>query len=220
MQLQVARIGKPHGIRGEVTVQVLTDAPGDRFVPGTRFVVEPASAGPLTVESARWNKDILLLAFEEIETRNEAETLRGARLFIETEEIGDDDEDEGWYEHELVGLDVRVGGAVVGKVSALHTLPVQDLLVVTTDDGKEVLIPFVEQIVPEVNVGEKYVLLTPPPGLFEVNTDEAAEPQGAEEQAAGVQAAKDQAAKEQGTKEQGTKEQGTKEQGTDAGGNA
>ena len=47
MQLQVARIGKPHGIRGEVTVQVLTDAPGDRFVPGTKFIVEPALAGPL-----------------------------------------------------------------------------------------------------------------------------------------------------------------------------
>ncbi|MDF9749159.1 ribosome maturation factor RimM [Arthrobacter sp. ES3-54] len=173
MQLQVARIGKPHGIRGEVTVQVLTDAPGDRFVPGTQFIVEPASAGPLTVFSARWNKDILLLAFDEIETRNEAETLRGAKLFIETEEIGADDDDEGWYEHELVGLDIRVGANVVGKVSGLHTLPVQDLLVVTTNDGKEVLIPFVEQIVPEVNVGEKYVLVTPPPGLFEVNTDEA-----------------------------------------------
>ncbi len=173
MQLQVARIGKPHGIRGEVTVQVLTDAPGDRFVPGTQFIVEPASAGPLTVISARWNKDILLLAFDEIETRNEAETLRGAKLFIETEEIGADDDDEGWYEHELAGLDVRVGANVVGKVSGLHTLPVQDLLVVTTNDGKEVLIPFVEQIVPEVNVGEKYVLVTPPPGLFEVNTDEA-----------------------------------------------
>ncbi len=118
MQLQVARIGKPHGIRGEVTVQVLTDAPGDRFVPGTQFIVEPASAGPLTVFSARWNKDILLLAFDEIETRNEAETLRGAKLFIETEDIGAEDDDEGWYEHELVGLEVRVGGNVVGKVSA------------------------------------------------------------------------------------------------------
>src|SRR6476659_4187925 len=147
MQLQVARIGKPHGIRGEVTVQVLTDAPGDRFVPGTQFIVEPGSAGPLTVFSARWNKDILLLAFDEIETRNEAEGLRGAKLFIETEDIGAEDADEGWYEHELVGLEVRVGDNVVGKVSALHTLPVQDLLVVTTDDGKEVLIPFVEQIV-------------------------------------------------------------------------
>ncbi len=173
MQLQVARIGKPHGIRGEVTVQVLTDAPGDRFVPGTRFVVEPASAGPLTVISARWNKDILLLAFDEIETRNQAETLRGAKLFIETEELEDGNEDEGWYEHELVGLDVRVGGKVVGKVSGLNTLPVQDLLVVTSTDGKEVLIPFVEQIVPEVNVAEKFILVTPPPGLFEVNAEES-----------------------------------------------
>jgi 16S rRNA processing protein RimM len=173
MQLQVARIGKPHGIRGEVTVQVLTDAPADRFVPGTEFVVEPASAGPLTVESARWNKDILLLAFEGIETRNQAETLRGAKLFIETEELEADD-DEGWYEHELVGLEARVGSQVVGKIAALHTMPVQDLLVVEDADGKEILIPFVEQIVPEVNVAEGFVLLTPPDGLFDINSDDAA----------------------------------------------
>jgi 16S rRNA processing protein RimM len=171
MQLQVARIGKPHGIRGEVTVQVLTDAPGDRFVPGTEFVVEPASAGPLTVNSARWNKDILLLGFDEIETRNEAETLRGAKLFIETEEL-DEDEDEGWYEHELVGLDARIGSRVVGKVTALNTMPVQDLLMVTTPDGKEILIPFVEQIVPEVNIEEGFILLTPPDGLFELNAED------------------------------------------------
>jgi 16S rRNA processing protein RimM len=179
MQLQVARIGKPHGIRGEVTVQVLTDAPEDRFVPGTEFVVEPAAAGPLTVSSARWNKDILLLGFEEIETRNEAETLRGAKLFIETEEL-DEDDDEGWYEHELVGLEARVGGTVVGKVSALNTMPVQDLLTVTTPDGEEILVPFVEQIVPEVNVEQGYILLTPPDGLFELNSDDAAdaEPEG------------------------------------------
>ncbi|MDQ0678037.1 16S rRNA processing protein RimM [Arthrobacter pascens] len=172
MQLQVARIGKPHGIRGEVTVQVLTDAPADRFVPGTEFVVEPASAGPLTVTSARWNKDILLLGFDEIESRNQAETLRGAKLFIETEDL-DEDDDEGWYEHELVGLEARVGSHVVGKVSGLRTLPVQDLLVVETPDGKEILIPFVEQIVPEVNVAEGFVLVTPPEGLFEVNIDDA-----------------------------------------------
>jgi 16S rRNA processing protein RimM len=188
MQLQVARIGKPHGIRGEVTVQVLTDAPGDRFVPGTQFVVEPASAGPLTVESARWNKDILLLAFEEIETRNEAETLRGAKLFIETEELEDEDDDEGWYEHELVGLDVRVGDNVVGKVSALHTLPVQDLIVVTSNEGKEILVPFVEPIVPEVNVGEGFILVTPPPGLFEVNADEGAGPEAGAKPADSAQA--------------------------------
>lgn len=174
MQLQVARIGKPHGIRGEVTVQVLTDAPGDRFVPGTQFVVEPAKAGPLTISSARWNKDILLLGFEEISTRNQAEEIRGAKLFIETEEL-DEDEDEGWYEHELVGLEARVGSQAVGKVAALNTLPVQDLLVIEGMDGKEILVPFVEEIVPEVNVEEGYVLLTPPPGLFELNTESAAD---------------------------------------------
>jgi 16S rRNA processing protein RimM len=179
MQLQVARIGKPHGIRGEVTVQVLTDAPEDRFVPGTEFVVEPASAGPLTVDSARWNKDILLLGFAGIETRNQAETLRGAKLFIETEELEEDD-DEGWYEHELVGLEARVGSQVVGKVAALHTMPVQDLLVIEGSDGKEILVPFVEQIVPEVNVAGGFVLLTPPDGLFEINSDDAGsgEPEG------------------------------------------
>jgi 16S rRNA processing protein RimM len=182
MQLQVARIGKPHGIRGEVTVQVLTDAPGDRFVPGTEFVVEPASAGPLTVHSARWNKDILLIAFEEIETRNEAETLRGAKLFIESEELEDND-DEGWYEHELVGLEARVGSQVVGKVSGLNTMPVQDLLVVKTPDGKEILIPFVEQIVPEVNVAEGYVLVTPPAGLFEINLEDAGAAEAGEPEA-------------------------------------
>ena len=173
MQLQVARIGKPHGIRGEVTVQVLTDAPGDRFVPGTEFVVEPASAGPLTVDSARWNKDILLLAFEEIETRNKAETLRGAKLFIETEDI-DEDDDEGWYEHELVGLEVRVGDGVVGKVSGLHTLPVQDLLVVDHARATKSWSPSWSRSCPRSTSVSGYVLVTPPAGLFEVNTDEAA----------------------------------------------
>ena len=182
MQLQVARIGKPHGIRGEVTVQVLTDAPGDRFVPGTEFVVEPASAGPLTVNSARWNKDILLLGFDEIGTRNEAETLRGAKLFIETEEL-DEDDDEGWYEHELVGLEARIGSSVVGKVTALNTMPVQDLLMVTTPEGKEILVPFVEQIVPEVNVEEGFILLTPPDGLFELNAEDEATASEPEEKA-------------------------------------
>ncbi|MFJ4228285.1 ribosome maturation factor RimM [Paenarthrobacter nicotinovorans] len=175
MQLQVARIGKPHGIRGEVTVQVLTDAPAERFVAGTEFVVEPASAGPLTVRSARWNKDILLLGFEEIADRNAAEAIRGAKLFIETEEL-DDDGEEGWYEHELVGLQARVGAQTVGKVAALNTMPAQDLLVIESVDGKEILVPFVDEIVPEVNVEEGYILITPPAGLFELNDEDAGEP--------------------------------------------
>lgn len=173
MQVQVARIGKPHGIRGEVTVEVLTDAPDERFVPGAEFVVEPASVGTLTVRSARWNKDILLLGFEQVPDRNRAEELRGARLFIDTEDVEDDEED-AWYEHELVGLEVRVGSEVVGKVTGLNTMPAQDLLVVEGLNGAEILVPFVEQIVPEVDIEAGFVRLTPPDGLFELNVEETA----------------------------------------------
>ncbi|MDQ6753989.1 MAG: ribosome maturation factor RimM [Actinomycetota bacterium] len=183
MQVQVARIGKPHGIRGEVTVQVLTDAPDDRFVPGMDVVVEPATLGPLTLRSARWNKDILLLGFDQISTRNQAETLRGARLFVDSDEVEDDD-DDAWYEHELVGLEARVGSEVVGKVIGLSTMAVQDLLLIENADGEEILVPFVTEIVPEVNVDGGYVRLTPPPGLFELNSDSATDDsaaQGSEE---------------------------------------
>lgn len=167
MELQVARIGKPHGIRGEVTVQLFTDAPEERFEIGAVFRVEPAARGPLTVSSARWNKDILVLGFAEIPDRNAAELLRGAKLFIDSDEAEDDD--DSWYEHELVGLEARVGDDVVGRVSALRTMSVQDLLVIEREDGEEILVPFVEEIVPEIDVEGGFVLLTPPEGLLELN---------------------------------------------------
>ena len=168
MDLQVARIGKPHGLRGEVTVQLFTDAPEERFEPGAIFRVEPAAQGPLTVSSARWNKDILVLGFEEVPDRNAAELLRGAKLFIESDETADDGGD-AWYEHELVGLEARVGSDVVGRVTGLRTMTVQDLLIIERSDGEEILVPFVEEIVPEVDVEAGFVLLTPPEGLLELN---------------------------------------------------
>lgn len=168
MQVQVARIGKPHGIRGEVSVQLFTDAPEERFVPGARFVVQPEKLGTLEVRSARWNKDILLLGFVGVQTRNDAEELRGTLLFADSDDSEDDD---AWYEHELLGLAVRVGQATVGKVTGLRTMPVQDLLLVEDLDGEEVLVPFVDEIVPEVNIEDGYVLLTPPAGLFTLNRE-------------------------------------------------
>jgi 16S rRNA processing protein RimM len=168
MDLQVARIGKPHGIRGEVTVQLFTDAPEERFEPGAVFRVEPAAQGPLTISSARWNKEILVLGFEEVPDRNAAELLRGAKLFIESVDTADDD-DDAWYEHELVGLIARVGDQVIGKVSALRTMTVQDLLIIERPDGAEILVPFVEEIVPEVDVEAGFVILNPPEGLLELN---------------------------------------------------
>lgn len=165
MDVKVARIGKPHGIRGEVTVQVLTDDPETRFARGARLLTDPEANGPLTVKSARWNKHILLLGFEEVSDRNRAEELRGTMLYVEAEESSDD----AWFEHDLVGLEVVVEGETIGKVSALHTGPAQDLLEVTLNDGSEALLPLVEDIIPEIDLDAATVIATPPPGLLELD---------------------------------------------------
>jgi 16S rRNA processing protein RimM len=170
MQVVVARIGKAHRLRGEVTVQVLTASPGDRFVPGASFVTEPATAGPLVLRSARDHNGVLLLGFEHTEDRTGAEALRGIRLLGDV--LEDDGDEDSWYERDLVGLKaVTVGGDELGEVTALQSRPTQDLLVVRLADGREALVPFVTAIVPEVDLEGGRVVLDPPAGLL--NLDES-----------------------------------------------
>lgn len=163
----VARIGKPHGLRGEVTVQVHTDDPEERFTPGTEFATEP-DRGMLTLRSVRVHQQIYLLGFEGVPDRTAAESLRNTRILLagEEEDRGDDD---AWREEDLLGLTVVLAdGTVVGEVSALHTRDVQDLLEVRRTDGREVLVPFVEEIVPEVDEEARRVTIDPPEGLLEL----------------------------------------------------
>jgi 16S rRNA processing protein RimM len=168
VQVVVARIGKAHGLRGEVTAQVLTGAPDERFVPGATFVTEPAAAGPLVLRSVRDNNGILLLGFENTDDRSGAEALRGTRLLADV--LADDGDEDAWYERDLVGLKVvTVDGAQVGEVTALESRPAQDLLVLRLTDGREVLVPFVTAIVPEVDVEGGRIVLNPPAGLLELD---------------------------------------------------
>ena len=168
MQVVVARIGKAHGLRGEVTVQVLTASPGERFVPGAIFETEPAAAGPMVLRSARDHNGVLLLAFERTEDRSGAEALRGIRLLGDV--LEDDDDEDSWYERDLVGLKaVTIGGVEVGEVTALQTRPTQDLLVLRLTDGREALIPFVSAIVPEVDIEGGRLVLDPPAGLLDLD---------------------------------------------------
>jgi 16S rRNA processing protein RimM len=174
--VRVARIGKPHGIRGEVTVQLYTDEPETRFVPGAVLEGRRASGGrdgDLTVTRVRWNKDIMLLGFAEVTDRSGAEELRGTELYAAPDQPG---EDEGWYEEDLVGLSVVVDGARVGTVTGLVTGEVQDLLQVRLGSGSEALVPFVEEIVPEVDLEAGTVTLDPPPGLLTLNEPEPGQP--------------------------------------------
>lgn len=190
-RLVVARVGKAHGIRGEVTVALHTDYPQERFTPGTRLhfesVAEGGSAGKssaasarvlpdapvpdaLTVSSARLHNGTWLLSFAEVADRNTAESLRGRWLVLSRAEARDEpDADDAWYEGELVGLRVHdPSGRELGTVSALHARPAQDLLEIRLTDGRKVPVPFVTALVPTVDVPGGLVVVDPPGGLFDL----------------------------------------------------
>lgn len=173
----VARIGKPHGLRGEVTVHVLTDDPSGRFVVGKEFPTEPAEAGPLRLRGVRVHQGIHLLSFDGHADRNAAEALRGTRL-LASESVpsgdartdgADDGDEEAWYPEELIGFAVvDPSGTRLGTVRALHLREAQDLLEVTRPGGGSALVPFVVEIVPEVDVDRRQVVLDAPPGLLDL----------------------------------------------------
>ncbi|MCK1820971.1 ribosome maturation factor RimM [Streptomyces sp. XM83C] len=168
MQLVVARIGRAHGIRGEVTVEVRTDEPELRLGPGAVLATDPASRGPLTIASGRVHSGRLLLRFEGVDDRNAAEALRNTLLIadIDPDELPDG-EDE-YYDHQLIDLDVVLAdGTEVGRITEISHLPSQDLFIVERPDGSEVMIPFVEEIVTAIDLAEQKAVIDPPPGLID-----------------------------------------------------
>lgn len=171
IELVVGRIGKPHGLRGEVTVDVRTDEPERRYAVGSRLRAEPpkGSASPLralTVASSRWHQTTLLVAFEEIADRNAAEAARGIVLHATVpadETPADPDE---YYDHQLVGLAAYdLEGAELGTVTGLVHGGAQDLLAIRTPDGRDTLVPFVKALVPEVDLEAGRVVVADRPGL-------------------------------------------------------
>ncbi|MGN6299528.1 MAG: ribosome maturation factor RimM [Angustibacter sp.] len=176
MQRVVARVGRAHGLRGEVSIEVRTDVPEERFVPGATFVTDPASAGPLTLDAVRDHNGVLLLRFASVPDRTAAEALRGVLLLVDVEAS---DEPDAWYEHELVGLRVEdPAGQVLGEVVRLDAGAAQDLLVVRPVAGGEVLVPFVAALVPEVDVAGGRVVVDPPGGMFDGGDTEGDDTEG------------------------------------------
>ena len=170
MQLVVGRIIRPHGVRGELAVEVRTDDPELRLATGAVLATQPAAAGPLTVTRARWHTGKLLLTFDGVADRDGADGLRGVLLVVdsaELEEIADPDE---FRDHELIGLAVYgPGDEHVGTVTdILHHG--QNLLVVAgagSRAGAEIMIPFVAEIVPEVDLAGRRIVIEPPAGLLD-----------------------------------------------------
>ncbi|MGW1159603.1 ribosome maturation factor RimM [Streptomyces sp. NPDC002513] len=168
MQLVVARIGRAHGIKGEVTVEVRTDEPELRLAPGAVLATDPASVGPLTIATGRVHSGNLLLRFEGVSDRNAAEALRNTLLIAEVDPDELPEGEDEYYDHQLIDLDVVTqDGVEVGRITEVSHLPSQDLFVVARADGTEVMIPFVTEIVTEIDLQEQRAVIDPPPGLID-----------------------------------------------------
>jgi len=185
--LVVGRILRPHGLRGELSVEVRTDDPGERFAAGSVLATDPPEAGPLTVEASRWHSGRLLVSFAGIEDRTDAESLRGAWLTVDAAEIAPSDDPDEFHDHQLTGLTVvTVSGELVGTVTdVLH--PGQDLLAITPAPGtsrrSEVLVPFVSAIAVDVDLAGGKLVIDPPPGLLDLGQSDSdvGEPGGSRE---------------------------------------
>jgi 16S rRNA processing protein RimM len=161
----VGRIGRAHGIRGEVVVGVSTDEPDERFAPGS---VLDTDRGPLTVGSTRWHSGQLLVRFEGCDDRNKAEELRGLWLGVDGDALPRPDDPDEFLDRDLEGLlAITTDGRSLGEVTAMLHLG-QDLLQVRTPDGRDLLVPFVKAIVPKVDLNARRILIDPPPGLLDL----------------------------------------------------
>ena len=174
--LRVGRLTKPHGLKGGLKVELYTDNPDERFVAGALFHLQVPEESPwfgrtLTVRELRWFNGVPVCFFEEVADRNDSESIVRAILWIDEATVEQSVEDNAWYDHQLIGLEVRRDGALVGTVSEVQHFPAQDLLSVKTPSGV-VLVPFVEAIVPSVDLEAGIVTVTPPAGLFEEIADE------------------------------------------------
>jgi 16S rRNA processing protein RimM len=178
MRVIVGRVGRPHGIRGEVVIGVRTDEPDLRFAAGASVNVDRSpdgdgsgddghGDGQLTVASARWHSGQLLVAFAGIADRTAAAELTGSWLSVDTGQLPEVSDPEEFRDHELIGLSVQTtAGDPVGVVTDILHYG-QDLLVVQDPDKQESLVPFVKAIVPEVDLAAGIVTIDPPPGLLD-----------------------------------------------------
>jgi 16S rRNA processing protein RimM len=166
VEIVVGRIGRAHGIRGEVRVESRTDSPDDRFAVGA--TLRPERGGALTVRAAREHGGALLVRFAEVADRTAAEALRGTILYADVAEDERPGDAEEFYDRQLVGLAARTpAGDSLGEVVDVAHLPQQEVLVIARPDGTEALVPFVEALVPTVDLDGGYVVIDDRPGLFE-----------------------------------------------------
>jgi len=169
--LRVGRLVKAHGLKGAFKLELYTDSPKLRFVEGAVLKLQVPESSPwfgktVTVSELRWYNTMPVLFLKECEDRTIADTLVKAILLVDVANDEVTNEEDAWFDHQLVGLKVIRDAAEIGVVTRVDHLPSQDLLAVETAAG-EVLVPFVKAIVPVVDMKNRTLTVTPPLGLFE-----------------------------------------------------
>lgn len=166
----VGRVGRPQGIKGEVTVEVRTDDPDARFAPGATLLTDE---GPLTVAQSRDHSGRLVVRFEGVTDRNAAELLRDRLLQVDARTLPPLEDEDEFYDSQLVGLAAATAdGHDLGQVKEVLHLPHGDVLVLAAE-GREHLVPFVKAIVPTVDLAAQRLVVQPPPGLLDLGTSTA-----------------------------------------------
>jgi 16S rRNA processing protein RimM len=174
MDLVVGRVVRAHGITGEVAVEIRTDDPDIRFVPGTTLRAKPSGGGPerrFVIESVREHGGRLLMRLDGVADRNAAEALRRTVFVVDSADLPPIEDADEFYDHQLEGLRVRtIAGQLIGTVAeVLHTAAGELLAVHAEGDGSEVLVPFVSAIVTSVSLDDQVIEIDPPEGLLELD---------------------------------------------------
>jgi 16S rRNA processing protein RimM len=168
MLLVVGRIGRAHGIRGKVLVALRTDDPDTRFAPGIVLVTDPEERGPLTVVAARRHSGRYVVAFDGVTDRAAAAALTGTALVVDSADLPPTGDPDEFHDAQLLGLRVRsIDGDDIGELADVLHGPGGDLLVIRVED-REVLVPFVREMVPTVDVPGGLVIIDPPEGLLQL----------------------------------------------------
>ncbi|NMD56284.1 MULTISPECIES: ribosome maturation factor RimM [Tsukamurella] len=171
MELVIGRVAKSHGIRGEIVVEVRTDSPELRFADGAVLTgrrPRETRTQNYTVAASRNHSGRLLVRLEGVNDRTAADDLRGTLFLIDSADVAPSEDPDEFYDHELEGLAVRtIAGEDVGTIAEVLHAPGGELLSVKAPDGREILIPFVTAIVPEIDIAGGFVLVDAPEGLLD-----------------------------------------------------
>lgn len=164
MRVVIGRIGRPHGLRGEVTIEPRTDEPDLRFASGGLVF---AGDREISIDRSAWQGSRLVVKFAGIDDRDSAEGLRGVLVEVDRPAGEVPDDPDEFYDSDLMGVRVlHVDGRELGEVREVLHLPGQDVIAMDCS-GREVLIPFVREFVPEVDLGARTMTIDPPEGLLE-----------------------------------------------------